>query len=468
MSNPPSGSMAAIAAVMDPVNPHLSLRELAHRHRWPDGGPPPVVSLRVLLQRHEHPQSGHHRFLAYNTFLLEGWVLSLCADGPIRILMAVAGMAERDLIKALDLSPADVLKELGIKKGTILDWFDISPSDLANGFQSVHKAACDALDLIPVIGSALCDPADALGEMLDHLSPQQILDKFEIGLDAVLDKIEELGLDPMPVLVAFCRPVLDIIGAAIGIDLPSDITFQGKPELGDRANEIGGLVGSDYDVAALCEVFSHDRRLQVTGAAKSSGRAVTLVEGPDDQYAAADGGLALLALDQRPVIYQDWIMFDGEARGDYFRDADAWANKGVLLSVLDVGVGRLEVYSTHLVNGGDLLTLPLWVPVLGMLFPPLSAEERIELQMRQTDQLVAFYHDHHDRKNVAMIVGDFNVAAHTADTYGPLMTRMSALNMRDIWPFYREPKSPPGVRVVPNPGPTSSGRDQAGQSSSTL
>ena len=459
-----SKSFRDIAQVMDPVTLSHSLREVTQRHRWGDGNPPAQPSLRSLTRRHEDLATAKHRFLWYNTFLLEGWVLSLCADGPLRVLLAAAGMAERDVIKALDLSPVDVLEKVGAPKSSVLKMFDISANDIAGWFPGVHKAACSALGWVPGLGSALCAASDALDEMLKQLSIGEIMSKANVGLDVVLDKLQEFGFDLMAVLRLTCEPVLGFLQGTLGIEIPTEIKFAPRPELAPRAHEIGTLVGQGYDIVALCEVFSHDRRMQVLENAQTSARSIQFAEGPDDQKAAADGGLFTMAFDALSIVHQEWMMFDGEARGDYFRDADAWANKGVLLSVINVGVGQLEIYSTHLINGGDLITLPAWLPVLGLLFPPLSSAERLALQAKQVDQLIDFYKTHHKPENVALVVGDFNMSAQNKDTYEALTSRMASINLRDVWPYYRQPAADP---AQPR-GDTHSSVEEKGQSSSSL
>jgi endonuclease/exonuclease/phosphatase family metal-dependent hydrolase len=464
-----SVSYQQIAGRLDAAAPIYSLNDLFARHRWESkGGPPPSRSFRTIARRHTLPETTFHRFLWYNTFLLEGWVLNLCVGGALKILIAAAGLTEKDVIKSLNMSPADVLKKAGVPKSKILDMFDISADDLASAFPSVFDAACKALSWVPVVGDIVCSASDALSEMLSRLSIEQIVDRFGLSLGDVLDKLEAWGFDLMGILEKVCDPVLALIKTLLGIDIPSTIKINPKPELKPRALEIGAIAGQDYDIACLCEVFSHARRMQLLSAAQAAGRPIQYVEGPDDSgdTTLADGGLFTLAF-QRPILHSDWTIFDGDSRGEYFRDADAWANKGVLLTVVDVGVGHLEIYSTHLMNGGDLITVPAWVPVLNILFPELSPQERLALQLKQVDRLVAFYKKHHNPKNIALVVGDFNIAADVKNRYDALVAKMSAINMRDVWPYYRLPPIDPKQTPTPR-GDSHSSNDEAGHSSSTV
>jgi hypothetical protein len=464
-----SVSYRQIAERMDAAAPVCSLNDLFARHRWDfANGPPPSRSLQVLARRHFDPETTLNRFLWYNTFLLEGWVMNLCVGGALKILIAAAGLTEEEVIKSLNMSPTDVLEKAGVPKYKILEMFDISADDLAGAFPAVFDEACKLLSDVPVLGDLVCSASDALGEMLKQLSIGQIVSKFGLSLGDVLDKLKAWGFDLMAVLEKMCDPVLALVKAALGIEIPSAIKINPKPELKPRALEIGTIAGKEYDIVSLCEAFSHERRMQILGAAHTAGRPTQYAEGPDDSgdTTLADGGLFTLVF-QRSILKSAWTIFDGDARGAYFRDADAWANKGVLLTVVDVGVGHLEIYSTHLVSGGDLITVPAWVPVLNILFPELSDSEKLALQLKQVDRLLAFYKQHHDPKNVAMVVGDFNLRADVKKRYDALVAKMASINMRDVWPYYRLPPIDPQQNPIPH-GSTSSGRDEAGHSSSTL
>ncbi len=85
-------------------------------------------------------------------------------------------------------------------------------------------------------------------------------------------------------------------------------------------------------------------------------------------------------------------------RGKRERDSDAWANKGIMLNVLDLGIGNLEIYQTHTYYGG------------GIPFRDgPSVDDRLEVWRDELLQLKDFVSRSHDPRNVAIITGDFNM-----------------------------------------------------------
>lgn len=137
-------------------------------------------------------------------------------------------------------------------------------------------------------------------------------------------------------------------------------------------------------------------------------------------------------------------------RGHPLRDPDFWANKGVLLTEIDLGPGKIELFSTHLFSGQvigqalyiamqrlkkHLAILPttrlpttrsarriqsLLAPLFSKLtrqsrrlhFLDLPAPRRLEIQRAQLQQLVTFIVRHHHPENVILLAGDFNLNAH--------------------------------------------------------
>jgi endonuclease/exonuclease/phosphatase family metal-dependent hydrolase len=101
----------------------------------------------------------------------------------------------------------------------------------------------------------------------------------------------------------------------------------------------------------------------------------------------------------------------------------------VLLAEINLGFprGKLEVYSTHLLAGGNIL----------------SKEERLKIQLKQVDELVAFVTQTHHPENVMIVVGDFNINAQEASEFridgvpgtplSHLSRKLNAIDMQDIW-----------------------------------
>jgi endonuclease/exonuclease/phosphatase family metal-dependent hydrolase len=204
------------------------------------------------------------------------------------------------------------------------------------------------------------------------------------------------------------------------------------PAVADRAAAIGRTLRGRFDIAALSEAFEPPDRTRIVdswGAGRVStaaGPARSVRRGPlgfasSGLFPVVDGP-ALVRTESRQYV----------TRGSYLHDADALANKGVLMVEVDVlpGAGRLEVYSTHLIYGTGLLGgRTAHDPV-----------RRHRLRMAQLDELVAFVQRVHRPGNVVAIVGDMNVPAHAPDypdgptaQHDDLMARLAPLGMRDLW-----------------------------------
>ncbi len=203
------------------------------------------------------------------------------------------------------------------------------------------------------------------------------------------------------------------------------------PAVPERATAIGRTLAGAYDIVALAEVFDPAERKRVLEG--WAGRPdATAVVGPERSVAPlanASGGLLTIA-DGLRLTRTDRYVF--RARGERRYDADAWANKGVLLAEVDPGVGgpgRIEVFSTHLYWGTGLLGGAR----------ALDPERRRALRSAQIAELVAFVARAHRPENVAIVVGDFNVPAHDPDgpdpagAYDELSAALGSLGLVDTW-----------------------------------
>ncbi len=251
-----------------------------------------------------------------------------------------------------------------------------------------------------------------------------------------------------------------------------------KPDRERRARELGARIVSDgYDWVALCEAFGVNADWVIEGIgtpgpgvsrgpAASSTRvgighheaaalasilpqthplaAALLTLGPvscppfTERRVGAptlDSGLATLSRDPTDLAGAASHAYDN--KGEPLRDIDFWSAKGVQLSVLDIGVGRVEIYNTHLYAGGHLAVDPT----------PL---ERTEVKRAQVGEVVAFVREQHDPANVAIVVGDFNIDGldPTDPAYVELSAALGDLGMDDLW---RQRSVTAGVVT---PGPT--------------
>jgi len=184
------------------------------------------------------------------------------------------------------------------------------------------------------------------------------------------------------------------------LPLPGGRWLHTKVAVEARAAEIGAALHQAYDVAALAEVFRPEERDVLVAAA-----------GPDDALEVATGSAAsaptalsssgLATLVRHPLVRDARHTF--RSRGHRLRDVDAWSNKGVLMVEVDLGLpGNLEVYSTHLFYGGELLAAG----------ERHTSAELPRVRQAQVEELLAFVDATRAPGNVALIVGDLNIDAY--------------------------------------------------------
>ncbi len=194
------------------------------------------------------------------------------------------------------------------------------------------------------------------------------------------------------------------------------------PAYRDRALEIGQAVAGHYDAVALMEVFDENEQAAVLEG--WSARHADHVLGPGPSLLRKSSGL-LTVVDGAALARTAHHRY--VQRGSLLHDAEVLANKGVLLSEIDVGgPANLELYSTHLVAGNDFRARA------GGVHPPNP------FRLRQVEELLAFVRRVHRPENVALVVGDFNVDA--AAPTGPARAEQRAVRdafgrdgFTDVW-----------------------------------
>ena len=199
-----------------------------------------------------------------------------------------------------------------------------------------------------------------------------------------------------------------------GIDLPevefgplgsvSPGTIGRMPDLEGRTDDLcRALTESNYDIVALCEVFRRETRQTLADR----------VEGVTDSYAgpgpvrleridfpSKHSGLYTLTANGNPIVGSDDVGFSH--RGNSLRDADFYANKGAQHVEVDIGPGKMDVFTTHLLHGGDLNIDPADIP----FSDPASIEEYRALQL---EELSEFVRTAGSEENVTVVAGDFNL-----------------------------------------------------------
>jgi hypothetical protein len=425
-------SFLEITGKMDAVAPIGSLRELAARHRWEGAAPPAEISLARLAARHLDPATTTHRLLWYNTYLIHGFEVKLCNAVILARLVEKAGLDPRKLVLDLALDPLEVVERLDITDSQLVKGLGISLDQLKDKFESVVNDIVEFLTFGTV----------SVSDILDKISPRDIVERFSPSVEDLLDK---LGIDPIEILFHFCELALAFIAKQLKIpSLTSSFYTTGDaPGRPERAKEIGSMLGAQYDVAALCEVFEPDRQDDVQKQAGASGRALGVAKGTQAEGDLAGSGLMSVAFEGRLVSSQ---RKEFGYQGDPLRDADAWSRKGMVRIVLDLGHGwRVELYSTHLFNGGGILEFDPADPyevTAAAFFPELTPAQRLEIQLQQVDELVGYIKDTHQADHVAMLVGDFNINANDPAQYAELMKRVSSVELVDLWPYWHQHAGP--------------------------
>ncbi|MBA2661285.1 MAG: hypothetical protein H0U74_03270 [Bradymonadaceae bacterium] len=280
-------------------------------------------------------------------------------------------------------------------------------------------------------------------------------------------------------------------------------TRQRASELGARLGELHRAQGAEVMVAALGEVFCPQLLdtirdgLDETGVLGASGPGAGMggagLGGAGNEPPRWMQSLAAAASDELPmssglrtlsvgrpisrVVAEPFHLtraaHDGSAltllnRGHPIRDPDFWANKGVLLTEIDLGFGGIELYTTHLFSGqviGEALWLGLqrltrrrpWLagtlaralqnPVAARLldrfeaqrhFFSLPKKKRLLVQRAQLRQLNEFICRHHRAQNVVVVAGDFNLNWHDASARALLADTLDQLAgagivLDDVW-----------------------------------
>src|SRR5689334_14407053 len=88
-------------------------------------------------------------------------------------------------------------------------------------------------------------------------------------------------------------------------------------------------------------------------------------------------------------------------------DTDRWAAKGIQLTRIDMGVGIIDLYSTHLYSGGD--PIPVIGDALKATLGGVTDDSRAKVQGAQIVQLCEFIAGTRDETHLVVVAGDFNV-----------------------------------------------------------
>lgn len=272
------------------------------------------------------------------------------------------------------------------------------------------------------------------GKWIDEIEGWDALAWFDIPFGGAL--LTLLGLTSLPniaiaeILRLAGYTPSKVVEKITGIDL-NGFRIKPKPALEARASELPRVLAT-YDICCLCEVMTQESRERILQGLQSlGGQQWQQAAGPDDSGAWTLAGSGLYFLTKnRPIIKSERIIYS--QRGEKRRDTDAWANKGAMLNVIDLGFGQLEVFQTHFYYGGDLPEVRVPGVDIPIIYEP-TADERMQVRRDELRELAGFYHQHHQPQNVAIITGDFNMSGANIRDYADIRHTMDGLNMRDLW-----------------------------------
>lgn len=376
-------SLREIGTFMDPLDESVGLRHVASHHRWIKTKAD--ASLSEIGKRH-NPDSARLRFLWYNTFLM-------------RVRLAVAkGLADVS-------TPWEIMDALGVEPKKLLGVFDVC-------------------DLLPSAPGPVPGPREAC----------------KLAGNAVNFVIDELGGSKHVV-----NTIIDMVGAEKVIEkililrgVPRELVLEKKPALTPRAQEIGDVLRHDrYDLVALGETWNGDLRDILLGKWALQRDAKHLATGKPEGDVFFGDGLLFGSTDGRIIDRQ---RHEYITRGidrtpgrllDMLTDDELWARKGVMLVRIDVGVGVLDVYLTHLYFGTGLGLDG--IPWVGSLLHPPSNKEREDVRSAQLQELSEFYERTHRPDNVAVVCGDFNIDATAQDpSYSGIAALQQFISRHDL------------------------------------
>lgn len=391
-------SFRDIASHMDRLYPPTSMRDLLERFRYPNvtpgSLPSPPNSFRQVAIRIADPANPKVEFIHYNTWLLEPRfdLETLIKSGALVVLggppspallhfvICVVGDVVRLLEKALESIDTDDICDTLFPPVVEVCGVSVNPAN-----DACKLAAAATTDLADYLLTHYFDSAeDALEWLFDH---------FEWGYDWAIDIILEFT----------------------GLDLSAPIPGKAKPEMDERAVEIGKEVFS-YDWVSLCEVWDSARREKIL----SQGPAVDIFTGPSEpppgDWQMQGSGLLVFSptfpLEGGGVHTYETTgvhRMVGDCDLGALVDSDIWARKGIQLTILEAGNARIDLYTTHLYSGGDMLDLP----ILGL--PEPTDGEKAFVRGAQVDELVEFIRQTHDPRHVAIVAGDFNIAGVSSE-----------------------------------------------------
>ena len=318
-----------VAAHIDRFYPPKTMRTLAKRFRYvgvePGFSPPGIISLRAIEARVNENKVKKLEFLHYNTWLI------------------------KDNFKLVD-----IIKSLG-GWGRFMDCMGLGYADILAGVleRIGSSEICDKF--FPPIFSACgvsINPLNDTCKLVGNVSKlaSYLIEKLGNTIDWIFDQID-----------APFNIIADVVFGNLGSVIPGEISLKEAPCIDNRVIAIGDQAFA-YDLISLCEVWRQEHKNALLGR----GPATPAMTGPRDpnpgEWEHMGSGLLVFSpkfsiMDGGNHVYETTGVSRSMPGGcDFGRmvDSDEWARKGIQRTLVDVGYGIIEIYSTHLYSGGDM------------------------------------------------------------------------------------------------------------------
>lgn len=395
------------AAKMDAMYPATTMTNLLCRFRYQDtpvGFLPPVVSFKVVANRLDPTFGGHSiNFIHYNTWLLQ--LFDVC---DFKNLM---NWKATDLLALFNIPHAGFINHLlGIGK--------LSPKDLC---AMVFPPIVTVCGVSPDPAYDTCCLSGDIGSIF--------ISKFTDAVNYIVDNILNL----------VCTDILALI-SDISSEAGSIIAHpKSKPSMVARGNEIGPAV-ANYDIVSLVEVWVDEQRQAIVKAvSQQKNIALNYFTGPPDpgpgQHRFLGSGILTFSPRYNSVIKNggnhayDYIGVERNVDGlevGPLVDSDELATKGIQFTIIQTENGFIDLYSTHLSSGGDGI-------FSDSVFVAPTAAEKAFTRLQQLTELQNYIASTHNPAHIAVIAGDFNVAAANAGEYQNIINTLCSPDAKFVF-----------------------------------
>jgi len=255
-----------------------------------------------------------------------------------------------------------------------LDWYKTKSGRVNHGLNKTIRETTEGM------ASLYNDKEKGLSQV-HRWSSKQVREKHPRSMRRVLERHGGVGAVERTLL--FYNTWL--------VDTPLNI--EGPLNINSRQNELAKALSRDaYDILGLCEVFADDR-----------GKAIErqLHYPFESRRKPHDSGLHTIVNSSNcRITERQHKGFVHDSSG--FLDVEGFKNKGLLYLEIDVGPGKIDLFTTHM------------------------HAQNARVRRGQIEEILDFVNTHQKPENVTILAGDFNVDGRTPEynrllksLYGP-------------------------------------------------